>query len=42
MDDYYLSKDEWDTIIELGLDENKDTVILKKMTTATKSTLTKR
>jgi len=42
MDDYYLSKDEWDTIIELGLDENKDSVILKKISTTTKSTLTKR
>ncbi|KLO13842.1 DNA replication factor C, large subunit [Schizopora paradoxa] len=42
MDDYYLSKDEWDTIVELGLDENKDSAVLKKISTTTKTTFTKK
>ncbi|KAJ7075381.1 replication factor RFC1 C terminal domain-containing protein [Mycena belliarum] len=42
MDEYYLTKEEWDTIIELGVDERKDEQILKKISTATKTTLTKK
>ncbi|KAI5120719.1 hypothetical protein M0805_006426 [Coniferiporia weirii] len=42
MDDYYLTKDDWDTVIELGLDQNKDEVILKKISTATKTQLTRK
>ena len=42
MDDYYLSKEEWDTIVELGLDQNKDEIILKKISTATKTNLTRK
>jgi replication factor C subunit 1 len=42
MDEYYLTKEEWDTIIELGVDEKKDDVVLKKISTATKTALTKK
>jgi hypothetical protein len=42
MDDYFLSKEEWDTIVELGLDQNKDDIILKKISTATKTNLTRK
>ena len=42
MDDYYLSKEEWDTIVELGVDQNKDDVILKKISSATKSAFTRK
>lgn len=42
MDDYYLTKEEWDTIVELGLDQNKDEAVLKKISTATKTNLTRK
>lgn len=42
MDEYYLSKEDWDTVIELGVDENKDDLILKKISTATKMALTRK
>jgi len=42
MDDYYISKEDWDTIIELGVDEKKDDIVLKKISTATKTALTKK
>ncbi|KAI9448378.1 replication factor RFC1 C terminal domain-containing protein [Lactarius indigo] len=42
MDDYYISREDWDTIVELGLGEQKDEVVLKKIPTATKSALTRR
>ncbi|KAJ6551533.1 replication factor RFC1 C terminal domain-containing protein [Mycena capillaripes] len=42
MDEYYLTKEDWDTIIELGVDEKKDDLVLKKISTATKTTLTKK
>jgi replication factor C subunit 1 len=42
MDDYYLSKDEWDTLVELGLGPNKDDETLKKISSATKSTFTRK
>ncbi len=42
MDEYFLSKEEWDTLVELGLDEHRDEVVLKKISTATKSTLTRK
>ncbi|KAI6149861.1 replication factor RFC1 C terminal domain-containing protein [Pisolithus tinctorius] len=41
MDEYYLTREDWDTIVELGVDENKDDV-LKKIPTATKTAFTKR
>lgn len=42
MDEYYLSKDEWDTIVELGVGDSKDDKVLKKLSTATKTAFTKR
>jgi len=42
MDEYYLSKEDWDAVVELGLDQNKDEFILKKISTATKTALTKK
>ncbi|KAH9483192.1 Replication factor C subunit 1, partial [Psilocybe cubensis] len=42
MDEYYISKEDWDTIIELGVDEKKDDVIMKKISTATKTALTRK
>ncbi|KAH9978130.1 replication factor RFC1 C terminal domain-containing protein [Lactifluus volemus] len=42
MDDYYISREDWDIIVELGLGEQKDAVVLKKIATATKTALTKK
>jgi replication factor C subunit 1 len=42
MDEYYLSREDWDTVVELGVDQNKDDVVLKKISTATKTSLTKK
>lgn len=42
MDEYYLSREDWDTVVELGVDQNKDELILKKISTATKTALTKK
>jgi len=42
MDEYYLSREDWDTVVELGVDQNKDDLVLKKISTATKTTLTKK
>lgn len=42
MDDYYLSKDEWDAVLELGIGENSGEPILKKIPAATKSALTRK
>jgi len=42
MDDYYLSKEDWDTILELGVDDKKDQIVAKNISTATKSALTKK
>ena len=42
MDDYYLTKDEFDTVMELGLgDEFSADTLLKGVNTATKSALTR-
>ncbi|KAI0301881.1 replication factor RFC1 C terminal domain-containing protein [Multifurca ochricompacta] len=42
MDDYYISREDWDTIVELGLGEQKDEIVLKKIATATKMALTRK
>lgn len=42
MDEYYLSKEDWDSVIELGLGDNKDDIVLKKISTATKTSLTRK
>ena len=42
MDDYYLSKEDWDTILELGVDDKKDQIVAKSISTPTKTALTKK
>ncbi|KAJ7047940.1 replication factor RFC1 C terminal domain-containing protein [Mycena alexandri] len=42
MDEYYLTKEDWDAIVELGVDDKKDDFVLKKISTATKTNLTKK
>ncbi len=42
MDNYYISREDWDTIVELGIGEQKDDVVLKKIATATKTALTRK
>lgn len=42
MDDYYLNREDWDTLVELGLDEYKDDLVLKKISTATKTAFTRK
>lgn len=42
MDEYYLSKEDWDTVVELGLDDHKDDLVLKKISPATKTALTRK
>jgi hypothetical protein len=41
MDAYYLGKEDWDAIVELGVDNMKEELILKKIPTATKSAFTR-
>ncbi|KAH7927047.1 DNA replication factor C, large subunit, partial [Leucogyrophana mollusca] len=42
MDEYFLSREDWDTIVELGVDQNKDDLVLKKINASTKASLTKK
>ena len=42
MDDYFLNREDWDTLVELGLDEYKDELVLKKISSATKTALTRK
>ncbi|KAI0788071.1 replication factor RFC1 C terminal domain-containing protein [Fomes fomentarius] len=42
MDEYFLTRDDWDTIIELGVGDNHETVVTKKISTATKTAFTKK
>jgi replication factor C subunit 1 len=42
MDEYYLSREDWDTIVELGVDHRKDELVLKKIPAAAKSAFTRK
>ena len=42
MDEYYLSKEDWDTIVELGVGDRKDDLVLKKIAPATKTAFTRK
>jgi replication factor C subunit 1 len=42
MDEYYLSKDDWDTIVEIGVGDFSQDVVMKKIPTAAKTALTKK
>ena len=42
MDEYFLSREDWDTVVELGVDDRRDDAVLKKISTATKSGFTRK
>lgn len=42
MDEYFLTREDWDTIVELGVGDNADANVLKKISTATKTSFTKK
>jgi len=42
MDEYYVSKDDWDTMVELGIGECGQDGVLKKIPGSTKAAFTKR
>lgn len=42
MDEYYLSREDWDTVIELGVDAQKDDIVNKLIKPATKTSFTKK
>lgn len=42
MDDYFLNREDWDTIVELGVDEHRDDTVLRKISAATKTAFTKK
>ncbi|ESK94658.1 purine nucleotide binding protein [Moniliophthora roreri MCA 2997] len=42
MDEYYLSREDWDTIVELGVGDKKDDLILKKIPPAVKTAFTRK
>jgi replication factor C subunit 1 len=41
MDEYYLSREDWDTVVELGVDTHKDDIVTKLIKPATKTSFTK-
>jgi replication factor C subunit 1 len=41
MDDYYISKDDWDAFVELGVGDMQDDKILKSIPSNTKATFTR-
>ncbi|KAF8663971.1 hypothetical protein AX14_006802, partial [Amanita brunnescens Koide BX004] len=41
LNEYHLSKEDWDTIVELGVGDRKDDIVLKKIAPATKATFTR-
>ena len=42
MDAYYLSREDWDTLVELGVDHHQEAVVLKKIAASTKTAFTKK
>jgi replication factor C subunit 1 len=42
MDEYFLTREDWEALVELGLDEFQEDIILKKISAATKTALTKK
>lgn len=42
MDDYFLSKEEWDYLVELGVGDRQDERVLKGIATATKTAFTRK
>lgn len=41
MDEYFLNKEDWDTLVELGVGSRKDETILKTIPVTTKAAFTK-
>ncbi len=41
MDEYYLSKEDWEAFVELGVDSMKDELILKKIPSTVKAAFTR-
>jgi replication factor C subunit 1 len=37
---YFFSKEGWETIVELGADQNKDDLVLKRISTGVKTAFT--
>lgn len=42
MDEYFLCREDWDTIVELGVGDKSDSLVTKKISTATKTAFTKK
>ena len=42
MDDYFLNREDWDTVVELGVGDRREDTVLKKISTATKTNFTKK
>ncbi|KAI0637521.1 replication factor RFC1 C terminal domain-containing protein [Trametes polyzona] len=42
MDEYFLTREDWDTIVELGVGDRADTIVTKKISTATKTSFTRK
>ncbi|CAL1702003.1 unnamed protein product [Somion occarium] len=42
MDDYFLNREDWDAVVELGVGDHKEEVVLKKISPATKTALTRK
>ncbi|KAI0075412.1 DNA replication factor C, large subunit [Panus rudis PR-1116 ss-1] len=42
MDEYFLNREDWDTVVELGVGDHRDEFVLKKISPATKTALTRR
>ena len=42
MDEYFLTREDWDTIVELGVGDHSDSLVLKKISTATKTSFTRK
>ncbi|KAI0352482.1 DNA replication factor C, large subunit [Trametes cingulata] len=42
MDEYFLTREDWDTIVELGVGDRSDAIVTKKISTATKTSFTKK
>lgn len=41
MDEYFLGKDDWDNMVELGVGTMRDDLIIKKIPTAVKTAFTR-
>ncbi|OSD01923.1 DNA replication factor C, large subunit [Trametes coccinea BRFM310] len=42
MDEYFLTREDWDTIVELGVGDRSDAIVMKKISTNTKTSFTKK